>query len=309
MPTWNEINNEIDSGNSSCDKVRHKYLAALAHKTGRPCIAYYSGWLQKKQPDGRLHAEVAISDLDVNGFMTAIHGLPRDKGFDLVLHTPGGDIEATRGIVEYLFKMFGRNFNVIVPQAAFSAGTMIACASKTIIMAKHSCLGPTDPQVRGFPAIGVINEIDRAIDEIKKEPLKQLVWQNVFAKYGPAFIASCERARDVTREIVKKWLAEGMMAGSADSEKKAEETLNFLMDVGNTTSHSHHFMIDDCRNFGLSVDEMEKDPELQEAVLSVHHAFSASFNRTKSLKIIQNSAGSIWQVGGETKTSAPHQVE
>ena len=36
-----------------------------------------------------------VNDADKNGFMTAVHGLDRSKGLDLLLHTPGGGTAAT----------------------------------------------------------------------------------------------------------------------------------------------------------------------------------------------------------------------
>ena len=79
--------------------------------------------------------------------MTVIHQLDRDKGLDLILHTPGGDTAATESIVDYLHNMFGNNIRAIVPQLAMSAGTMIACSCKEIIMGLQSSLGPIDPQL------------------------------------------------------------------------------------------------------------------------------------------------------------------
>src|SRR5690606_2740260 len=125
--------------------------------------------------------------------------------------TPGGGGEATRAIVEYLYKMFGQDIRGIVPHMAMSAGTMVACAAREVLMAKHACLGPTDPQVRGNPAMGVLAEIDRAIVEMKKEPLKQVLWQQVFSKYPPAFILDCERAVEGIKQIVSSWLASNML--------------------------------------------------------------------------------------------------
>lgn len=298
MPTWNQIDKEIDNhpGPDACDKVRRKYLGALAKKVGRPVIAYYSGFLQKKTPDGRAHPEVAISDNDLNGFMAVIHGLDRTKGLDIVLHTPGGDIEATRSIVEYLYKMFGRDIRAIVPHMAMSAGTMIACATKSVSLAKHSCLGPTDPHINGLPAMGVLAEVDRAIQEIREEPLKQIIWQQVFAKYPPAFILNCERSVEGSRSMVKTWLQSGMLSDDEDPESAAEATVGQLMNYGGTSAHNQHFLIDKCKEIGLRITEIEQDQEYQEAVLSVHHAYMASFARTKSIKIIENDTGGTWAV-------------
>ena len=298
MPTWNEINSEIDalSAPDACDVIRTKYLRILEGRVKRPVIAYYSGFLQKRLPDGRIHPESAITDLDMNGLMAVVHNLNRKSGLDLILHTPGGGIEAGRSFVEYLYKMFGPDIRAIVPQMAMSVGTMIACACRQILMGKHSCLGPTDPQVKGHPAMGILAEVDRAIEEIKKEPLKQILWQQVFAKYPPAFILDCERSLEGTREMVSAWLRGNMLAGLDNPTAAAKTIVDSLMDYKGTTEHGHHFLIDKCRDIGLSVVGIEDDQGLQEDILSAHHAFVATFAKTQAIKVIQNAAGATWTV-------------
>lgn len=296
MPTWNEINLEISQNASAnaCDEVRAKYLARLQKNTDRTTIAYYSGFLQKRASDGRAHPESAITDLDMNGLMAVVHNVDRTRGLDLLLHTPGGGTEATRAIVEYLYKMFGKDIRTIVPHMAMSAGTMIACASKQIILGKHSALGPTDPQVRGTPAMGVLAEVEKAIEDIKKEPLKQFIYQQIFAKYPPAFVTDCERSVDGSRDMVTTWLAENMLSGGSASEGEAKKVVTRLMDYRGTTEHGHHFLSDKCREMGLNVLQMEDDQQLQEDVLSVHHAFVATFTQTSAIKVIENADGANW---------------
>ena len=153
MPNWHEIGQEIGISGSTFDIVRRKYLKKLSEYTSRNTIIYYSGWLQKDSLAG-----IEINDSDKNGFMTAIDGLDRTKGLDLILHTPGGDIAATESIVDYLHNMFETDIRVVIPQLAMSAGTMIACAAKEIIMGKQSNLGPIDPQLFGMSAHGVLEE-------------------------------------------------------------------------------------------------------------------------------------------------------
>jgi ClpP class serine protease len=86
--------------------------------------------------------------------MLCIHELKRGQGLDLILHTPGGDGAAAESLVDYLRSMFGRDIRAIIPQIAMSAGTMIACSCKTIIMGKQSSLGPVDPQYGAVSAVG-----------------------------------------------------------------------------------------------------------------------------------------------------------
>ncbi|MDZ4792301.1 MAG: ATP-dependent Clp protease proteolytic subunit [Hyphomicrobiales bacterium] len=171
MPNWNQVltgvSRQVELGNkrgqSAFDSVRKKYLKRLNQYTKRNVIAYYSGFLSKPPIFG-----LEIKDEDKNGFMMAIHQMDREKGLDLFLHTPGCSIAAAESLADYLRSMFGNDVRAIVPQIAMSAGTMIACSCRSIIMGKHSNLGPIDPQINGVPAQGVTNEIEKAYLEIQE---------------------------------------------------------------------------------------------------------------------------------------------
>ena len=228
--------------------------------------------------------------------MAVVHNLDRASGLDLVIHTPGGGTEATRAIVEYLYKMFGKNVRVIVPHLAMSAGTMIACAASSVVMGKHSSLGPTDPHIRGHAALGVLSEIETALEEIKREPMRQIVWQEVFRKYPPSIIADCERSVAGTREMIRGWLENNMLSNFTDAGQRANNIIGELMNYRDTTDHGHHFMIDKCKAMGLLIDTLEYDQSLQEHVLSVHHTYVATFARTKALKVIENAHGYVWNI-------------
>lgn len=168
MPSWAELLKEVTQS-KDFDGLRRKYLAALATTTKRNVIAYYSGWLQKELR-GRM---VSICDSDMDGFMTAVHKLDRAKGLDLLLHTPGGEINATEAIVNYLRYAFKNDIRVIVPQISMSAGTMMALASREIWMGMHSSLGPIDPQVNGAPAHGIRDEFKKAAQAFQEIPMER----------------------------------------------------------------------------------------------------------------------------------------
>lgn len=189
MPDWNQILDEIKATGTTHDSIRRRYLDKLHKITNRNVIIYYSGWLQK--PNLNI---VGVSDADMNGFMTVIHELDRAKGLDLVLHTPGGNIAATEAIVNYLRRLFGNDIRAFIPQLAMSAGTMIACACKEIFMGEHSSLGPIDPQFSNIPAYGVVEEFERARQEISQDPSTIPIWQPILAKYSPTLVGECEKA-------------------------------------------------------------------------------------------------------------------
>src|ERR1039457_6554257 len=115
MPNWNEVLQQIQNtqaqhlalanqqqflASNAVAEVRRFYLQQLHTKTNRNVIAYYSGFLSRPPFGG-----MEINDEDKNGFMMAVHKLDRNKGLDLILHTPGGNITSTQSIVDYLHKM------------------------------------------------------------------------------------------------------------------------------------------------------------------------------------------------------------
>ena len=288
MPDWNQILNEIKEAGSTHDIIRRRYLKKLHQLTGRNVIIYYSGWLQKRNLDG-----IEVNDADKNGFMAVIHGLDRSKGLDLLLHTPGGETAATESLVDYLRAMFGSDIRAIVPQLALSAGTMIACACKEIIMGKQSSLGPIDPQFRGIPAHGVVEEFKRAHAEIRRDPNKIPIWQPILAKYTPALIGECEKAIEWANEMVKEWLLSGMFKGRKTPSKiqKVDNIVKELGDHALSKSHARHLSYDKCKKMGLKVKRLEDDQTLQDAVLSVHHACIHTLGSTPAFKIIENHEG------------------
>ena len=286
MPSWDDILDELKEMGSPHDVVRRKYIRKLADKTGRNVIIYYSAWLQKPGAPG-LH----INDADKNGLMTTIHKLDRSKGLDLVLHTPGGDTAATESLVEYLHSMFGRDMRAIVPQLAMSAGTMISCACKEILMGQHSSLGPIDPQLGGLPAHGVCEEFERARKDIQNSPAAVPLWQPIIAKYSPAFVGECEKAIEWSNEMTKSWLISGMFKDDPDAGDKVDRILVEITDHALTKSHARHLSLEKCKEIGLKIVELESDQELQEAVLSLHHACIHTLAGTNAGKVIENQDG------------------
>ena len=299
MPNWNEVLSEIQQqqalGTShaqrSLDIVRKNYLQALHAYTGRNLIAYYSGWLSKP---GLVASE--INDEDKNGFMMAVNKLDKSKGLDLILHTPGGSIASTQSIANYLHKIFGRDIRAIIPQIAMSAGTMMACACKEIWMGKHSNLGPIDPHFRGIPAYGVVKEFRRAIREVKKDPDKIKVWQQIISQYRPTFLSQCENAISWSNAFVEKELFDGMFSDIPDRNEardKAKKIAKTLANYSENKSHEKHLHAEDCESIGLKIKHIESDADqqFQDLVLTVHHCYMHTFMNTPAIKIIENHAG------------------
>ena len=287
MPSWNQVLTELQECKrvDALDHVRRKYIKELSRKTERNIIAYYSGWLQKPNI-----GNAEINDDDKNGFMATIHRLDRRKGLDLILHTPGGNLSATESIVDYLKKMFGNDIRAIIPQIAMSGGTMIACSCSEIIMGKQSNIGPIDPQFGGIPAHGVIAEFEKAISETKKDPETIPIWQVIVSKYHPTFLGECEKAIELSTQIVSEWLSSNMFVDDPEKLNKVEKIINSLNNHDDTKTHSRHIHMKQAMGFGLKIKSLEDDfdDKFQDLVLTVHHAFMHTFANSNAIKIIEN---------------------
>jgi len=294
LPNWNDvfkaIQKSVTNGSpEAVDTYRLKALKKLHEKTQRNIIAYYSGWLSR--PGVQL---LGINDEDMNGFMNAVYGLDKTVGLDLILHTPGGSIASAESIVNYLHLMFHKDIRVIVPQVAMSAGTMIACSSREIILGKQSSLGPIDPQLRDLPAQGVLNEFKQALNEIKLDPDAIQAWRCILQQYHPTFLGQCQQAIDWTKAFVADQLRDVMFKNDPDAVAKSQRIVDGLSDADEHKSHERHIPIAKCRDLGLNVVALEDDEELQELVLTVHHCYMFVLMNTGTFKIIENHKGAAF---------------
>ena len=292
MPDYKEIVSEIQGYTAvpAWDTVRQKYVERLHLKVQRNVILYYSAWLNK--PESYLLS--GINDLDMNGFMCVTRGLDKTKGLDLVLHTPGGNLAATEAIGEYLKKQFNNDIRVIVPHLAMSGGTLLSFAAKQILMGSYSSLGPTDPLFNGISAQGVCEEFDEAMKSVKENPTSVEIWKYIISKYPAAYVGKCKQAVSWSEEIATRWLKEGMFEDIEDKNKQNELVKKIVEGFGNykkTKSHDRHFMMDQCQEMGLVVMPLDQDKELQDAVLSVHHACMYATGVTSIVKMIENHQG------------------
>ncbi len=297
MPIWSEILKELDSLQKEEEKlpyddIRRKYLSLLSEKTGRNTILYATSWTQPGNvgnPD-----LISIVPEDVQGFMEVFYELDGDKGLDLILHSPGGLVEAAEALVSYIRTKFS-DVRVIIPHAAMSAATMIACSSNKIIMGKHSSLGPIDPQFvldtqlgrRAIPAQSIIDQFEMAKDECADQT-KLGPWMPILGQYGPGIIIECENATELSEQLVFEWLKSYMLEGNED---KAKEIASYLSDHTKFKTHGRYINREDAKDLGLSIEDLENDQEFQDLVLSIFHATTHTFNGTGAVKIIENNLG------------------
>ena len=106
----------------------------------RPLIVYVTS--------NRVNANGQIAADSVPEFLDQLQHLPAGtKAIDLLIVSDGGDPTVAWRIVSLIRERVA-NFSALVPQAAYSAATLIVLGADEVVMHPNGNLGPTDPQIR-----------------------------------------------------------------------------------------------------------------------------------------------------------------
>ena len=259
MPSWSEIITDVNlysNAGTELDKKREMYLTQIHSITGRNVIAYYSGWL--KTPDA---PHVSIDEQDKNAFMTTVYKLDKAKS------------------------LFNGDVRAFIPQISMSAGTMIAMSCREIIMGEQSSLGPIDPQMGGIACQAVIDEFKRAVSEVSANQASLGLWQTIISKYHPTFLTACENAVAWSAQLAEQWLKE------VNPQIDFDKIKNVFLNHNKSYSHSRHLSKQDCKNAGLNIVDLETNPDLQDAILSLHHCYMILFDKFLISKVVENNIG------------------
>jgi ATP-dependent protease ClpP protease subunit len=298
MPTWGGILQELAQTNDPkrYDNIRRKYLLSLRQHTGRAVILYASKWTQDPNIPPQL---LSIVDEDLQGLMEVIHDVS-ETDLDLILHSPGGSLEAAEAFVLYLRSKFS-HIRVIVPQLAMSAATMIACASDAIVLGKHSFLGPIDPQLmlntpvgpRMVPAEEVLEQFEMAKKECQ-DPTRLGAWLPMLGQYGPNLLVNCRHTCAMSSKLVQDWLENYMFKSDDNGAAEAKEIAGWLSNHSYFKSHGRHIPRRELERRHVKIVRLEDDPQLQDYALSVFHAATHTFHGTSAVKIVENHNGSAF---------------
>jgi hypothetical protein len=303
MPTRAEIEQQVHKATAQ-DLVRRGFLAKLHRHTKRDTLLYASGFSTTKEVvvQGSL---LSIGLMDIQGFMAALKGL-KGKELDLILHSPGGSLDAADQIVQYLRSKYD-HIRAFIPQNAMSAATMVACACDEIWMGKQSALGPIDPQmvlptgggVRSIPAQAILDEFEDIKKEVLEKPALAAIYYDRIRGYPYGFMKLCRTAIEHSQTRVAEWLAKYMFKNQPDAAKKAADTADWLANEyashGRPLGHGSH-----SRPLGLEIiaaetelviKRLEEDQKLQDLVLSTYHATTLTFDTTPCFKMIENHLG------------------
>ena len=295
MPSLQDVYREVNSRNEESfeDSVRRKYLKKLNKHTNRDTIFYASAFTEREA----LGRVLQLDRNDSSCFMAASTGL-ESGNLDLILHSPGGTVEAAEQIVSYLRSRY-EHIRVIVPLCALSTATLLCCAADRILMAKHSVLSPIDPTVNwsfqgstySSPAQNIINEYSIAQRNINHDRSNSVLWIEKLKAYPPGLLAACSAQTQLSRRLAKTWLQDHMFKADEDATAKAGRVAAWLADSRRFSSSLRPIGHSELISKGLRVDLLDDDQTLLETVMAVYYAGVVKFQTGDCVKIVENHNG------------------
>lgn len=112
----------------------------------------------------------SLTQFHANAIYEAASDAKKKNDILLILQSGGGSIEAAYLISKTCARLTKTAFVVAVPRRAKSAATLLALGADQIHMGLMSELGPVDPQIEGYPALGLINSLNVIAEIACKHP-------------------------------------------------------------------------------------------------------------------------------------------
>jgi hypothetical protein len=269
--------------------ARQETICSIEQDTGRALIVYEANLWSKRS---------SLGEEDIQPFGDLLVRIPRQQNIDLLLQSPGGDIDAAEKIV-YMCRQKAGEFRVIVPEYAKSAATLIALASDKVIMGLASELGPIDAQLAGpgpggavfqTSAQSFIDEFNRIKKEVDETGHLSPAYFPLLDGLNLGFIRMCRNLMERSQNFAEKWLKKYMLK---DKPGAAEGLAAELCNVRKWLSHGEVIDADEAKRLGINVDKLEQDAPLWKKIWYLHCCYGVLFRRTPIAKIYESAIVSL----------------
>lgn len=234
---------------------RQDMIRAIQQTTQRKLICYVAG------------QSAMISRDDVLFFVDLLHNIEHDAPLDLLLHTPGGDMDAAEKLITMVRNVVGGGtLRIIVPDYAKSAGTLMTLGADSIVMSDSSELGPIDPQISladengyqiSYPIQSYLDAFAEHAATLAKDPTNATA-RIMLEKFDPARLKLFEAARQRARKFAEDQLKFGMFRlPKSDRSGNYTDIVTTLLDTGRWLSHGQMIGQAEAKTIGLEVEYLE----------------------------------------------------
>ena len=209
----------------------------------------------------------------------------------VVLQTTGGLMETVERLVAIMRTHYER-VSFVIPNFAYSAGTVLALSGDNIYMDYYSVLGPIDPQYRAsdgqyLPGHGVVekyNDIVGTINEASDPEACRAELAYLIKNFDPAQMFQIEQAIQHGITLITEWLPKykfrdwtstNTNGNDVTSDMKTDRAKKIAETLGNASKwHSHGRGIPMKRLMGdevkLVIDDFGSDKDLSSLIRNYH---------------------------------------
>lgn len=200
---------------------------------------------------------------------------PKGK-VDVIVHTYGG-VPFVGYMVAQVIRDFSKHVNFIIPEYAFSAGTLLCLSANEILLADHALLSPIDITLQSVRKSGTeitelvsIDYFMKFAEDCKLKMESMIAEQDLEAsstvdsdllvqlvkEVGALNVGKFYRLRQYSEQYAMRLLTDYMFASEQNSQHLAEEICKKLL----YEYPSHNFVMDYhlCDVLGLPVVEMNQ---------------------------------------------------
>jgi ClpP class serine protease len=211
----------------------------------------------------------------------------------ILLETPGGYIETVKRLVDVMRRHY-KHVSFVVPNFAYSAGTVLALSGDKIYMDYYSILGPIDPQVPDesggslLPGAGYLAKFKELAEEINSaradDPkAKQAELAYLIKRFEPAKLFHIEQAIEHGQALIEEWLpkykfrswvqtSSGKKVTPTMRKKRAQDVAKVLGDASKWHSHGRGISMQELRaeDIKLEIDDFGANTELSMLIRNYH---------------------------------------
>lgn len=232
-----------------------------------------------------------------NHFLSVVEDLAKDANkkdkLFVILTTGGGSAIVVERFVNIIRKHYSE-VNFIIPDYAYSAGTIFCMSGDSIYMDYFSVLGPIDPQVQNkdgkwVAALGYLDKINELITKAQNDELTQAEFI-ILKDFDLAELKEYEQAKNLTIALLEKWLVKfkfknwdkhrtnpTLIGKDVTEDQKiirAKDIADKLSDNNLWKSHGRPINIETLKELGLEIDDYSDDTTMRELIRSYYELLS-----------------------------------
>ena len=217
--------------------------------------------------------------------------IPASDKLVVLLTTGGGYLEPVQRMVATIRKHY-QIVDFVIPNYAYSAGTVFALSGDAIFMDYYSRLGPIDPQIesskgRLVSALGHVEKFNALMERAQKGKISAAEVQLMIDGFDQAELYYYEQQRELSITTLKEWLVKYKFKNwnvtetrkvpvtKRMKERRAAEIGNQLNDTKKWHSHGYGISMEVLRkDLRLLINDFGEREEMSSAIRSYHDLLS-----------------------------------